>query len=75
MSLFVDNLIFEDDNNNNNSNHCEEPYNQNDTCTQIESNLLDLLDDEPLDNTSTYMKGNCDYKDDSRTNSPLAAST
>jgi len=44
MSLFVDNLIFEDKN----TNECEEGYDQ-ETCAQIENTILNMLDDEPLE--------------------------
>jgi len=42
MSLFVDNLIFEEQN----TNESEEQYEQ-DPSNQIENNLLNLIDDEP----------------------------
>jgi hypothetical protein len=42
MSLFVDNIIFEDQN----TNETEEQY-DNDASNQIENNLLNLIDDEP----------------------------
>lgn len=42
MSLFVDNLIFEEQN----TNESEEQYEQ-DPSSQIENNLLNLIDDEP----------------------------
>jgi hypothetical protein len=47
MSLFVDNLIFEDQN----TDESEEAY-DNDTCVQIENNILDLIDDEPTNQNS-----------------------
>ena len=43
MSLFVDNIIFEDQN----TNESEEELNDQDSSNQIESNLLNLIDDEP----------------------------
>jgi hypothetical protein len=49
MSLFVDNLIFEDKLSENN----EEVFDSM-ACAQIESDLLDIIDDEPVQTTSKF---------------------
>lgn len=53
MSLFVDNLIFEDKNTNDSEDL--EQY-DNDTCAQIESDILNMIDDEPLENIPNFEK-------------------
>lgn len=74
MSLFVDNLIFEE-----NADNIEEDNYHNQTHAQIESNILNMIDDEPLENESNLEKSEAksDYnwndiirKQDDKFNSP-----
>lgn len=63
MSLFVDNIIGEEKNTND-SNEAELYVNE--TCAQIESNILNMLDDEPLETTPNYYQA--DAKSDQNSN-------
>jgi len=53
MSLFAHNIIFEDKT----TNKCEEAYDQ-ETCAQIENNILNMIDDEPLETTPKFEEKN-----------------